>query len=76
MSLPGYIKKTLVMKPEVNKIFDDLDQWLDHCRFELINFDQKDLYKSKEYKEWSRRFESRDRRPRKEFKSRNHYNNG
>lgn len=43
------------MKPEVTKIFDDLDAWLDHCRFEMINFDPADLYKSKEYKEWDRR---------------------
>lgn len=54
MALPTYIQKTLVMKPEVEKIFDDLDAWLDHCRFELINYDPKDLYKSQSYKEWMR----------------------
>jgi len=54
MALPGYIQKTLVMKPEVEKIFDDLEAWLDHCRFNLINFDQKDLYKSSAYKEWTK----------------------
>jgi hypothetical protein len=54
MAQPAYIQKTLVMKPEVTKIFDDLDQWLDHCRFNLLKFDPKDLYRSKEYKEFSK----------------------
>lgn len=54
MSIPSFVQKTLVMKPEVTKIFDDLDEWRDHCRFNLIKFDEKDLYKSKEYKEWQR----------------------
>ncbi len=51
---PNYIQKTLVMKPEVSKIFDDLEEWLDHCRFNLIEYNPKHLYKSKEYKEWQR----------------------
>ncbi len=42
------------MKPEVSKIFDDLEAWLDYCRFNLLKFDPKDLYKSKEYKDWQR----------------------
>lgn len=50
VSVPNYIKKTLVMKPEVNKIFDDLDRYLNHCRFNLLKFDPKDLYKSEQYK--------------------------
>ena len=54
MALPSFIQKTLIMKPEVTKIFDDLEEWLHHCRFNLLKFDEKDLYKSKEYKEWQR----------------------
>lgn len=57
MALPKNIQKTLIMKPEVEKIFDDLDAWLDHCRFNLLNYDEKDLYRSREYKDfvrWSR----------------------
>ena len=42
------------MKPEVSKIFDDLEAWLDHCRFNLLKYDEKDLYKSPEYKAWAR----------------------
>jgi hypothetical protein len=67
---PNFIQKTLVMKPEVTKIFDDLDRWLDHCRFNLLNFDPKDLYRSKEYKEWQREQEYRERAARKENKKR------
>ena len=54
MALSPSVQKTLVMKPEVSKIFDDLDAWLDHCRFNLLKFDEKDLYRSQEYKEWAR----------------------
>ena len=75
MAQPAYIQKTLVMKPEVTKIFEDLEKWHDHCRFEMINFDPKDLYKSKEYKDWTRGY-SYDRRPRRDFKPRRDYNNG
>lgn len=32
------------MKPQVEKIFDDLDQYLDFCRFELRDFNPANLY--------------------------------
>ena len=54
MALPSYIQKTLVMKPEVTKIFQDLEAWHDHCRFNLLPFNPSDLYKSKDYKTWAR----------------------
>lgn len=72
MSLPNYIQKTLGMKPEVSKIYDDLDEWLDHCRMELINFDPKDLYKSKEYKAWAK---ERDKKDKKSFRPKKSENN-
>ncbi len=64
MAQPAFIQKTLVMKPEVTEIFDDLDAWLDHCRFNLLPFNPADLYKSKEYKEFQRGTNG-DRKPRK-----------
>jgi len=70
MALPNYVTKSFVMKPEVNKIFNDLEAWLDHCRMELIDFNPKDLYKSQEYRSWARWQDQGDRRPR-----RNHRNN-
>ena len=69
MALPTYIQKTLVMKPEVNKLFDDLEEWLDHCRMELINFNPADLYKSREYKEWQREKNKQARYNRRDSKS-------
>ena len=63
MAQPTYITKTLFMKPEVSKIFDDLDKWLDHCRFNLLPFNPSDLYKSQEYKHFSRPAWNGERRP-------------
>lgn len=69
MAIANYIQKTLVMKPEVTKIFDDLEDWLDYCRFNLLPFEPKDLYKSKAYKDRQHekskvsRYTRRDNRP-------------
>jgi hypothetical protein len=52
MAQPKWLAKYLTMKPEVTKIFDDLEAWHDHCRFEMINFNPADLYKSKEYRDF------------------------
>jgi len=54
MAQPNYIQKTLYMKPEVEKIFDDLEKWHDYCRFNLLPFNPADLYKSPEYKQFAR----------------------
>ena len=59
MAQPAYIQKTLVMKPEVTKIFDDLDAWLDHCRFNLLPYNPADLYKSQEYRNFARPYGER-----------------
>ena len=69
MAQPAYIQKTLRMKPEVNKIFEDLEKWLDHCRFNLIEFNPKDLYKSDAYKQWARDAVYADRKQKKDLKS-------
>ena len=69
MATPSYITKTLRMKPEVTKIFDDLDAWLDHCRFNLLPFNPADLYKSQEYKAWNRGQEYLARKAKKESKA-------
>ena len=63
MAQPKYIQKTLFMKPEVSKIFDDLDAWLDHCRFNLLPFEPSDLYRSQEYKSFQRWNSGGDRKP-------------
>ena len=63
-NIPAYVQKTLRMKPEVEKIFDDLDAWLDYCRFNLIDYNPKDLYRSREWKDSQRTHgEYRERKP-------------
>lgn len=69
MAQPNYVQKTLRMKPEVTKIFNDLDAWLDHCRFNLIEFSPKDLYKSKEYKDFQKTQEYLERKARRESRA-------
>ena len=66
MAQPHYIQKTLKMKPEVTRIFNDLDAWLDHCRFNLIPFNPADLYRSQEYRSFQRGLEYLERKARRE----------
>lgn len=68
---PKWLKKYLTIKPEVNRIYDDLDAWLNYCRFNLIKFDPADLYKSPVYKEWQDK-----RRRREQWRARNGHSQG
>jgi len=70
MALSPSITRTFRMKPEVDKIFDDLEAWLDHCRLELIDFNPAHLYKSQEYKAWARTKEYHERKAKREAKAR------
>jgi len=70
MAQPAYITKTLKMKPEVTKIFDDLDAWLDHCRFNLLPFRPSDMYKSFDYRNFQREQEYLERKARREARAR------
>ena len=47
------------MKPEVVKIFEELEEYHDYCRFQLCKFDEADLFKSKT---WQRFNEARKRK--------------
>lgn len=68
MALPLYIQKTLKMKPEVSKILADLEQWLDHCRLNMLDYNPADLYKSVEYKAFQRTQEYFERKARRDAK--------
>jgi len=70
MAKTAYIQKSPSMKPEVVRIFDDLEVRLDHCRFNLLPFNPSDLYKSKEYKEFQRNNEYLQRKARRDAKAR------
>ena len=74
MSQAKWLDKYLTIKPEVTKVFEDLEAWHDHCRFEMINFNPADLYKSKEYKDWQRTQEYLARKARREAKARKERN--
>ena len=54
------------MKSEIRQIFNDLDAWLNYCRFRMIKYDEADLYRSPEYKEWQER-----RKKRQQWQQRN-----
>ena len=38
------------MKPEVSKIFDDLEAYHDYCRMNMLKFDERDLYVSEQWR--------------------------
>jgi hypothetical protein len=65
-NLSAHVQKTLRMKPEVTRIFDDLDNWLDYCRFNMIAFNPSDLYRSQEYRNFQRGQEYLERKARRE----------
>ena len=56
-----WLEKYLTMKPEVTKIFDDLEQYRDYCKFNFVKFDEKDLYKSDSYRKFDRQRTRRER---------------
>ena len=66
MAQPAFIQKTLRMKPEVTRVFDDLDAWLDHCRFNLLPYNEKDLYRSNDYRRFQQEQEYLQRKARRE----------
>ena len=70
MAQPAYITKSFRMKPEVTKIFDDLDRWLDHCRFNLLPFNPSDMYRSQDYRKFQQEQEYLERKARREREGR------
>ena len=44
------IKKYLTMKPEVKKIFEDLEAYLEYCRDNMLKYDERDLYQSEQWR--------------------------
>jgi len=70
MAQPAFIQKTLRMKPEVSKIFDDLEAWKNHCRFNLLPFNPSDLYRSNDYRRFQQEQEYLERKARREKEGR------
>lgn len=61
-------------RPDIVKIFDDLEKLHDFCRFEMLPFNEADLY-NRQSDVWNRYFQStRPRRPRGEWNNNREYN--
>ena len=69
MSKTSYNQKTNRLKPEVTKIFNDLEKWLDHCRFNLLPYNPADLYKSRAYKEFAGIYDKKQKDYKKDFRN-------
>lgn len=46
--------KHCVMKEEVSKIFDDLQGYLDYCRDNMLRYDERDLYKTDQWRKYEK----------------------
>jgi hypothetical protein len=54
-------------RPDIVKIFDDLEKFKDFCRFELCDFNEANLY-NRDSQIWNNYYHStRPRRPRGEY---------
>jgi hypothetical protein len=42
------------MKEEVSKIFDDLEGYLDYCRDNMLRYDERDLYKTDQWRKFEK----------------------
>ncbi len=60
-------------RPDIVKIFDDLDAFRDFCRFEMCEFNEANLY-NRQSDIWNRYFQStRPRKPRGEYNRSGNY---
>ena len=48
------VKRFFGMKPEVKEIFSDLEAYLNYCRDNMLKYDERDLYKTDQYKKFDR----------------------
>jgi hypothetical protein len=54
MAKSKWLNKYLTMKPEVTKIFEDLEQYREYCASYMLKFDEKDLYRSEIYRKFDK----------------------
>lgn len=64
MAQPKYIAKSLRMTNEVKQIFSDLEEYRDYCRFNMLKFNERDLYRSEQYRRFDKQ---RKRESRQDF---------
>lgn len=49
MAAPAWLKKYLKMKPEVIRLYDDLEKYQEFCQTHGYRFNEADLYNFKSY---------------------------
>lgn len=78
MAHPKWLEKYLTMKPDVERLFDELEQYRQWCAFDngndLLEFDVRDLHgkgphsdqwrRFEKYRAWRRRQEQREAKAR------------
>lgn len=42
------------MKSEVKKIFEDLEEYLDFCRDNMLRYDERDIYKTDQWRKFEK----------------------
>lgn len=42
------------MKPEVKEIFQELEEYLNYCRDNMLRYDERDIYKSEQWKKFDK----------------------
>ena len=61
-------------RPDIVKIFDDLEKFHDYCRFEMVEFNPANLY-NRDSQIWNNYYHStRPRKPRGEWNGNREYN--
>lgn len=48
------LSKHFGMKSDVSKIFDDLEGYLNYCRDNMLRFDERDLYKTDQWRRYEK----------------------
>jgi hypothetical protein len=62
-------------RPDIVKIFEDLEKFHDYCRFEMVEFNEANLY-NRDSQIWNNYyFSNRPRKPRGEFNRSGNRNN-
>ena len=48
------MKRFFGIKPEVRDIFQELDEYLQYCKDNMLRYDERDIYKSDQWKRFDK----------------------
>jgi hypothetical protein len=54
MAQAKWLEKYLRMKPEVSRLFEDLEGYKDYCRMHMLKYDERDLYRSDQFRKYEK----------------------